>query len=119
MDPNSVIKFFVITTLLEALRKESVSQVENTRSYFLPAILTLFNNFFYYLNASTLVNADTVRPGGGEKALRASRLPPPRSSRLGGGRQDNLGGGRRDDRSVFSPPPGLTVSVLTSVVALT
>jgi len=29
-----------------------------------------------------------------------------------------LGGGRRDDRSVFSPPPGLTVSVLTSVPAL-
>jgi len=48
MDPKSVIKFFVITTLLEALRKESISQVqaENTRSYFLPAILTLFNNFF-------------------------------------------------------------------------
>jgi len=29
-----------------------------------------------------------------------------------------LGGGRRDDRSVFSPPPGLTVSVLTSVLPL-
>jgi len=29
-----------------------------------------------------------------------------------------LGGGRRDDRSVFSPPPGLTVSVLTNVFAL-
>ena len=29
-----------------------------------------------------------------------------------------LGGGRRDDRSVFSPPPGLTVSVLLSVLAL-
>ena len=89
MDPMSVIKFFVITTLLEALRKESISQVqvENTRS------------------------TDTVRPGGGEKTLRSSRLPPPRSSRLGGC--------RRDDRSVFSPPPGLTVSVLTSVLTLT
>ena len=29
-----------------------------------------------------------------------------------------LGGGRRDDRSVFLPPPGLTVSVLLSVLAL-
>ena len=29
-----------------------------------------------------------------------------------------MGAGRRDDRSVFSPPPGLTVSVLTSVLAL-
>jgi len=29
-----------------------------------------------------------------------------------------LGGGRRDDQSVFSPPPGLTVSVLLSVLAL-
>jgi len=28
------------------------------------------------------------------------------------------GGGRRDDRSIFSPPPGLTVSVLLSVLAL-
>jgi len=112
MVPNSVITFFVITTLLEALRKESISQVqvENTRSYFLPAILTLFNNFFY-LSASTLVNTDTVRPGGGEKTFRSSRLLPTRSSRLGGG--------RRDDRSVFPPPPGLTVSVLTSVLALT
>ena len=30
----------------------------------------------------------------------------------------DLGGGRRDDRSVFLPPPGLTVSVLLSVLAL-
>jgi len=29
-----------------------------------------------------------------------------------------LGGGRRDDQSVFLPPPGLTVSVLLSVLAL-
>ena len=29
-----------------------------------------------------------------------------------------LGGGRWDDRRVFSPPPGLTVSVLTSALAL-
>jgi len=36
--------------------------------------------FFSYLNASTLNNTDTVRPGGGEKTLRSSRLPP--SSRL-------------------------------------
>jgi len=28
-----------------------------------------------------------------------------------------LGGGRRDDWSVFSPPSGLTVSVLTSLLA--
>ena len=78
MDPNSVIKFFVIATLLEALRKKSISQVqvENTRSYFLRAILTLFNNFFY-ANASALVNTDTERPGGGEKTLRSSCLPPP------------------------------------------
>ena len=38
--------------------------------------------FFFYLNASTLVNTDTVRPGGDEKTLRSSRLSPPRSSRL-------------------------------------
>jgi len=31
---------------------------------------------FFFLNASTLVNRDTVRPGGGEKTLRSSRLPP-------------------------------------------
>ena len=37
------------------------------------------NNFiFFYLNASTLNNTDTVRPGGGEKTLRSSRLPPPK-----------------------------------------
>jgi len=35
------------------------------------------NNIFFYLNASTLVNTDTVRPGGGEKTLRSSHLPPP------------------------------------------
>jgi len=29
-----------------------------------------------------------------------------------------LGDGRQDDRSVFSPPPGLTVSVFKSVLAL-
>jgi len=105
MDPNSVIKFFVIATLLEALRKKSISQVqvENARSYFLPAILTLFNNFFY-VNASTLVNTDTVRPGGGEKTLWSSRLPPPRLSRL-----CLL---CLFVRSVFSSPPSLTVSVL-------
>ena len=34
-------------------------------------------------------------------------------------RWDDLGGGRRDDRSVFSGPPGLTVSVLTSALVLT
>ena len=34
--------------------------------------------FFFYLNASTLNNIDTVRPGGGEKTLRSSRLPPPK-----------------------------------------
>jgi len=34
--------------------------------------------FFFYLNASTLNNTDTVRPGGGEKTLRSSRLPPPK-----------------------------------------
>jgi len=33
--------------------------------------------YFFYLNASTLVNTDTVWPGGGEKTLRSSRLPPP------------------------------------------
>jgi len=33
---------------------------------------------FFYLNASTLNNTDTVRPGGGEKTLRSSRLPPPK-----------------------------------------
>ena len=35
-------------------------------------------SFFFYLNASTLNNTDTVRPGGGEKTLRSSRLPPPK-----------------------------------------
>jgi len=37
------------------------------------------NNFilFFCLNANALVNADTVRPGGGEKTLRSSHLPPP------------------------------------------
>jgi len=35
------------------------------------------NNSIFGLNASTLVNADTVRPVGGEKTLRSSRLPPP------------------------------------------
>ena len=35
------------------------------------------NNFILGVNASTLVNTDTVRPGGGEKTLRPSRLPPP------------------------------------------
>ena len=34
--------------------------------------------FFFYLSASTLNNTDTVRPGGGEKTLRSSRLPPPK-----------------------------------------
>ena len=29
-----------------------------------------------------------------------------------------VGGGRRDDRSVFSSPPGLAMSVLTSVLVL-
>jgi len=29
-----------------------------------------------------------------------------------------IGGGRQDDRRVFSPPPGLIVSVLTSVFAI-
>jgi len=33
---------------------------------------------FFYLNASTLVNTDTVRSAGGEKTLRSSRLPPPK-----------------------------------------
>jgi len=33
--------------------------------------------FFFGLNASTLVNTDEVRSGGGEKTLRSSRLPPP------------------------------------------
>jgi len=32
---------------------------------------------FFGLNASTLVNTDTVRPGGGGKTLPPSRLPPP------------------------------------------
>jgi len=81
MDPNYVIKFFVIATLLEALRKESISQVqvENTSD------IDSFQQIF-------IPSATT------------------RSSRLGGG--------RRDDRSVFSPPPDLTVSVLLSVLAL-
>jgi len=34
--------------------------------------------YFFDLNASTLVNTDTVRPGGGKKTLRSSRLPPPK-----------------------------------------
>ena len=38
-----------------------------------PTTTILFNG----LNASIFVNADTVRSGGGEKALRSSRLPPP------------------------------------------
>jgi len=29
-----------------------------------------------------------------------------------------VGGGRRDDRCVFSPPPGLSLPVLTSVLVL-
>jgi len=32
---------------------------------------------YFDLNASTLVDTDTVRPGGGEKTLRSSRLPAP------------------------------------------
>jgi len=32
---------------------------------------------FFGLNTSALVNTDTVRPGGGEKTLRSSHLPPP------------------------------------------
>ena len=34
--------------------------------------------YFFNLNASTFNNTDTVRPGGGEKTLRSSRLPPPK-----------------------------------------
>jgi len=35
------------------------------------------NIIFFGLNGSTLVKTETVRPGGGEKTLRSSRLPPP------------------------------------------
>ena len=39
---------------------------------------TYNNNFtFFGLNASTVVNADAVRLGGGKKTIRSSRLPPP------------------------------------------
>ena len=43
-------------------------------------IATTTTILFFDLDASTLVNTDTVRPGGGEKTLRSSRLPPPKSS---------------------------------------
>ena len=41
-------------------------------------VVTTTTTLFFYLNASTLNNTDTVRPGGGEKTLRSSRLPPPK-----------------------------------------
>jgi len=39
--------------------------------------LTTTTTIFFGLNASKLVNTDTVRPEGGEKTLQSSRLPPP------------------------------------------
>jgi len=64
------------------------------------------NNFiFFYLNASTLNNTDTVRPGGGEKTLRSSRLPPP----IGVGQARNWGEGAQEElsplKNAFRPLP--------------
>ena len=40
-------------------------------------VFTTTTILFFVLNASTLNNTDTVRPGGGKKTLWSSRLPPP------------------------------------------
>jgi len=38
--------------------------------------------YFFGLIANTLVSTDTIRPGGGEKTLRSSCLPPPMTTFL-------------------------------------
>jgi len=40
-------------------------------------VATATTILFVGLNTSTLVNTDIARPGGDEKTLRSSRLPPP------------------------------------------